>query len=70
MRKDAGFEVMDHIKVYVKDNDKVREIITKNEEEIKSEVLANEVAYDTADGFTKEWSINGEKVTLGVEKID
>ena len=69
MRKEAGFEVMDHISISMQDNDKVKEIISRNEAEIKSEVLAESVVYDTAKGFTKEWSINGENVTLGVEKL-
>ena len=69
MRKDAGFEVMDHIRVSMQDNDKVKEIVQKNEAQIKSEVMADEITYDKAAGFTKEWSINGEKVTLGVEKL-
>ena len=69
MRKDAGFEVMDHIRVSMQDNDKVQQVISSNEAQIKSEVLADEVAYNGAKGFTKEWSINGEKVTLGVEKL-
>ena len=69
MRKDAGFEVMDHICVSMQDNDKIADIVKKNEEQIKSEVLANETKYDGAVGFTKEWNINGEKVMLGVEKI-
>ena len=69
MRKDAGFEVMDHIRVSMQDNDKVQQVISSNEAQIKSEVLADEVAYNGAKGFTKEWSSNGEKVTLGVEKL-
>ena len=69
MRKDAGFEVMDHIRVSMQDNDKVKETIQRNEAEIKSEVMADEVSYEAAVGFTKEWSINGEKVVLGVEKL-
>ena len=69
MRKDAGFEVMDHIRVSMQDNDKVQQVISSNEAQIKSEVLADEVAYNGAKGFTKEWSINGEKVTFGVEKL-
>ena len=68
MRKNAGFEVMDHIQLYVKDNDKVKDIVQKNEESLCSDVLADGVTYDEVSGFTKEWSINGEKVTLGVEK--
>ena len=69
MRKDAGFEVMDHIRVSMQDNDKVQKVIQDNEAQIKSEVLADEVSYDGAKGSVKEWSINGEKVTFGVEKL-
>ena len=69
MRKDAGFEVMDHIRVSMQDNEKVQKVISDNETEIRSEVLADEVSYDGAKGSVKEWSINGEKVTFGVEKI-
>ena len=69
MRKDAGFEVMDHIRVSMQDNDKVQKVMQDNEAQIKSEVLADEVSYDGAKGSVKEWSINGEKVTFGVEKL-
>ena len=69
MRKEAGFEVMDKIAVYLEGNDKLEEIVRKNEEPIKSEVLADEVGYDSVKGFTKEWNINGESVTMGVEKL-
>ena len=69
MRKDAGFEVMDHIRVSMQDNDKVTGIVQNNEESIKSDVLAEEVVYNTTSGYTKEWNINGEKVTIGVEKL-
>lgn len=69
MRKDAGFEVMDHIRVSMQDNDKVKGIIQKNESTIKSEVLADAVDYESAGGFTKEWNINGENVILSVEKV-
>ena len=69
MRKEAGFEVMDKIAVYLEGNDKLEEIVRKNEELSKSEVLADEVGYDSVKGFTKEWNINGESVTMGVEKL-
>jgi isoleucyl-tRNA synthetase len=69
MRKDSGFEVMDRIKVYVEGNDKIAEIVKKNEKAIADKVLANEVLYGTKNDAAKEWNINGEKVNLGVEKI-
>ena len=68
MRKEADFQVMDRITIYVKDNDKVKEILEKNAENIKAEVLADAIVTDEALGYTKEWSINGENVTLGVKK--
>ncbi len=69
MRKDAGFEVMDKIKVYCPDNDKIKEIIQKGKAEISENTLTEEFILDKAAGYTAEWDINGEKVTLGVEKI-
>ena len=69
MRKEAGFEVMDKIRVSVKDNDKIIETMKANEAEIKSEVLAEEVVYGETDGYVKEWNINKEHVTLGVTKL-
>lgn len=68
MRKEADFQVMDRITIYVKDNDKVKEVLEKNAENIKAEVLADAIITDEALGYTKEWSINGENVTLGVKK--
>lgn len=70
MRKDAGFEVMDHIVISQAGNDKVKDILAKNAEEIKSEVLAEELVLDNAQGFTREWNLNGETVVLGVRKVN
>ena len=68
MRKEAGFEVMDKIVLYVDKNEMVSDIIQKNREEIQSEVLANNVIFGKINGYHKEWNINGENVELGVEK--
>ena len=68
MRKEAGFEVTDKISLSVTDNDTVAAVIRANEAQIKKEVLAQAVEYGDADGYAKEWSINGEKVTLAVKK--
>ncbi len=68
MRKEAGFEVMDKIVLYVDKNETVSDIIQKNREEIQSEVLANNVIFGKINGYHKEWNINGENVELGVEK--
>ena len=68
MRKDAGFEVMDRITVYVSGNDKIKEVAEKNAETIKKVVLADEIVYNTTDGSVKDWNLNGEDVTLGVKR--
>ena len=68
MRKDAGFEVMDKIVIYAEGNDKIEKIITNNGEFIKVEVLADDIVIGKTCGSVKEWNLNGEKVTLGVEK--
>ncbi len=68
MRKEAGFEVMDHITVSVKGNAKLEKLFADHEKEIAGEVLADEVRLDETIGYSKEWNINGESVTLGVEK--
>ena len=68
MRKEAGFEVMNHINVFQDGNDKLAEILKKHTEEIKKEVLADNILIGTMSGYTKEWDINGEKGMFGVEK--
>ena len=68
MRKEAGFEVMDRIAVSYQGNEKIAGIFKKNEAIIKAEVLADEILEEQTVGYVKEWSINGEQVTLGVEK--
>ena len=69
MRKEADFDVMDHITVYVKDNDKIVDLILKNKDEISHDVLADGIAVDSVGAILeKEWDINGEKVVLGVKK--
>ena len=69
MRKEAGFEVMDKIIVNVDKNAKIEDIINNNLDEIKLEVLAEKVEFGKMSGYSKEWNINGENVSLGVEKI-
>ena len=68
MRKEAGFEVMDHIAISFDADEKVTEIFNKYGEEIKSEVLADEISSGTLAGYEKDWNINGEQVKLAVEK--
>ena len=69
MRKDSDFDVTDHIKVYVDGNDKIAEVIKNNEAEIAKIVLGDEFIYGQDGANAKSWDINGEKVTLSVEKL-
>ena len=68
MRKEADFEVMDRIRVTYDGSDKAEAIFEKYAGEIAGEVLANEVVKAQPSGYVKEWKINGEAVTMGVEK--
>ena len=69
MRKEADFEVTDKIVVSLEGNQVIEGIFRVHEAEIKSEVLAEEVVYNEVKGYTKEWKINSESVTFGVEKF-
>ena len=69
MRKDSGYEVMDHIVLYHSGNDKIKEIIANNKDEIMEDVLADDIKFDTECDNQKSWDINGEKVTLGLQKL-
>lgn len=68
MRKEAGFEVTNHICVYQEANGRLAGILSKYGDVIRSEVLADRICTGQTGGYTKEWNINGEKTVLGVEK--
>ena len=68
MRKEAGFEVVDHITLSQNGNDRIAEIIKKNEAVIKNDTLADEIIYNNVEGYTKDWNLNGEHTSLGVSK--
>ena len=69
MRKEAGFEVMDHITVTLCGSDKVAAVATARKDDIVGDVLAEALTVDTPDGFVKDWDINGEAVTIGVKRV-
>ncbi len=69
MRKDAGFEVMDHIALYVDGSDKLKSIVEGNKESVMADVLADEVVIGSVDGYKADWNINGEDATIGVKVI-
>ena len=67
MRKDSDFQVTDRIKVYVTGNAKIADVMEKNADEITRVVLGDAFVMDATCDNSKEWNINGEKVTIGVE---
>ena len=69
MRKESGFEVMDNIRVYISGSDVIKDVVKKNFDEIKGEVLAKDVVFDTDFAAAKDWDLNGQAVKLGVEKL-
>ena len=69
MRKEADFQVTDKILLSCRGNEKIETLLKKNKEEIQSEVLALDVKIGETTGYEKDWNINGENVTLGVERI-
>jgi len=69
MRKEADFEVMDHILLSITGSEKIAAIVLKNEEAIATKVLANKIIFDKALENAKEWTINGEEVSIGVQKV-
>ena len=68
MRKEAGFEVVDHIKIGYKGTGKCVDIL-KNDKSIAEGVLADELTDKLFDGYTKDLDINGEVITVSVAKI-
>ena len=68
MRKEADFEVTDKIVIYVDGNAKVSEIVKSNAEDMMKDVMAKVIKVGEMAGYSKEWNINGETVTIGVEK--
>ncbi len=69
MRKEAGFSVMDHITVTVEGSDKICDIVSRLPQQIANDTLADSITVTAAVGYTKQWDINGENVTMGVEKV-
>ena len=68
MRKEADFEVTDKIVIYVDGNEKVSKIVKANAENIMNDVMAVDIKLGELAGYSKEWNINGETVSIGVQK--
>ena len=72
MRKEAGFEVTDHIEIFEAGSEEIRKVLLANEAEIKAETLSEAVTVNAeipADAYSKEWDINGKNVTLAVRRV-
>ncbi len=67
MRKEADFNVVDHIVLYEEGNDKIKDIISRNADAIKNDTLTDEIVFGAAEGFVQEFNVNGEKVKFGVK---
>ena len=68
MRKESDFEVTDRIRVTYNGTEKAESVFAKYAAQIAGEVLADEIVKTEPAGYVKEWKINGEAVTMGVEK--
>jgi isoleucyl-tRNA synthetase len=69
MRKEAGFEVTDKIRLYVSGNDKIAGVVEQNKAQVAKEVLAQDIVFGNTSSYIKEWDINGEQTAFGVEKM-
>ena len=69
MRKDAGFNVTDHIRLSICGGEDLYRVVRENESEICGQVLADELVLEKAEGFVKNWNINGMKADIGVERL-
>ena len=69
MRKDAGFEVMDHIRVSLSGNDRLSAIAERNRDAICTKVLADGFTKEAGYAVSREWNVNGENVVISIEKI-
>jgi len=68
-RKEAGFEVADHIRIYLQGSSEFMDFAKRYEQDIKGDTLSDELVVGTLKGFKRENDINGEAVTIGVEKV-
>ena len=69
MRKEADFNVMDHIRVSVSTSERLADVVREFSSEISEDVLADAILFGEGTGFTKEWDINGENAVISVERV-
>jgi isoleucyl-tRNA synthetase len=70
MRKEADFNIIDHIVLYAKGNQVLEEVIRNNAKDIKNDTLTDEIIFGITDGYEKEWDINGKLIVLAVKQIN
>jgi len=70
MRKEADFNVVDRIRLYINSTDVINDVLKNHRDYIMSETLTREVLDQEESGmFAKEWSINGENATIAIKQI-
>ncbi|MBQ4000544.1 MAG: isoleucine--tRNA ligase, partial [Oscillospiraceae bacterium] len=69
MRKEADFNVMDHIRVSINTSERLADVVKEFSSEISEDVLADAIGFGEGTGFTKEWDINGEDAVISVERV-
>ena len=69
MRKEADFNVVDHIEITLSGSDTVCDIATRKTADIAGDTLADSLTVGECQGFVKEWDINDQKVMIGVKKV-
>ena len=70
MRKEADFEVQDHINLFYHGNEKLAKIIENNKAEIAGEVLGDNISEESVnEGYSREWKINGENINLTIQRV-
>lgn len=69
MRKEAGFEVVNHISIYIKGSKEFLEIVQKNKESIASDLLVDNFSEKEMEGYSKDWDLNGEQVSITISRI-
>ena len=69
MRKEADFNVCDHIEITVSGSEVICNLSLDKKDDIVGDTLADALSVTTPDGFVKDWDINGEKVTIGIKRV-
>ena len=69
MRKEAGFNVTDHIEVYCQGSEKVAQVLRENQQSILHDVLGEACHFGILEGYTAQQDVNGETVTFGVKRV-